>query len=224
MQEPWNNCPAKQNVTNAHWVRHGGRSPSVQTLQNEAVYLLWSHIQLAHRKLSTQHDAIISMLATQLTRRIKAPRPIPRQKGGRRRTHVKLQGSTPAQRSTSSSTNRSTTSAQVMPHGEVGAGWDQEDGDERQGEWAQYSLLMHVDLRVANGWEDGEIKEKTKILPVWGSSLQVPLLWSQTERRKRQRGLPSEFVVHVQTKGQSKKFRWGLNIPNVDSQTTSKQC
>lgn len=51
--------------------------------------------QCSHCKLSTQCDAIISVLATQLTRCIKAPRPIPRQKGGG--ADVKLQESAPAQ-------------------------------------------------------------------------------------------------------------------------------
>lgn len=84
MEEQSHNHPAKQN-----WQTHVESDtvnrvpPLIQHIsQDEAVTQLWSYIQLSHCKLSTQRDAIISVLATQLTLCIKAPCPAPvREKG-----------------------------------------------------------------------------------------------------------------------------------------------
>lgn len=183
MEEPAHNCPAKQNVTITRSVRHSGRAPSVQTLQNKAVSLLWSHIQLAHRKLSAQHDAIISILATQLTLRIKAPRPIPRQRweGGSCKA-TGIHPRTAQHPHVYKQVNNISTSYATWGFGVGGSGgWYNEEGDERQGKWAHYSVA-HV---KRGGWL--RKKEKLKAYQFWALLCRCHSCEARQRRGRRQR-------------------------------------
>lgn len=131
--------------------------------QDEAVPQLWSYIQLSLCKLSTQRDAIISVLATQLTLCIKAhfvPAPASEEEEG---DWCRATGIHPRTAQHPMSTNGPTTSAQVIPYrGEL---------EVRGDRVSQISLwqMHHVDGgQESEGWMRKEKNIQEQLLTSFG--------------------------------------------------------
>lgn len=149
--------------------------------------------QCSHCKLSTQCDAIISVLATQLTRCIKAPRPIPRQKGGG--GWCEATGIRPRAVQYPMSTNRPTTWAQVAAHREeLEMRWERE----RWWYWNIPQKDAHMWLEDWGGqrWMDVKIKIKTTTYQFWALLCRC----HSCEARQRNRRKKKEKEKNV-TKG-----------------------
>lgn len=112
-------------------------------------------------------NKIISVVAARLTACIKAPHAPSSDEEGHWHKGKEIHPST--QRSTLMTYN---TSASSIKHTKEEDEGRQEKNDEN---------IMRME---AQGWAE---EKKTKYLPVWGSSLQLPPLWSQQKKRKKKK-------------------------------------